>query len=51
MSGKIPQKIKPKKKRAPRGTFDRTAYMRDFMRKRRVFRTPKISITIGGVSV
>jgi hypothetical protein len=25
----------PKKKRAPRGTFDRNAYMREYMRKRR----------------
>lgn len=25
----------PKKKRAPRGTFDRTAYQRELMRKRR----------------
>lgn len=30
-----PTEIKEVKKRAPRGTFDRNAYQRDLMRKRR----------------
>ena len=44
-----PSDIKPKK-RAPRGTFDRKAYMREYMRKRRAPIETRITITIGGVS-
>ena len=30
-----PTPLKPKRKRAPKGTFDRTAYQREYMRKKR----------------
>lgn len=30
-----PREPKPRRRRAPKGTFDRTAYQRELMRKRR----------------